>query len=348
MSIRNKVLAGVMSLSMVFGSAAMSVQTAVAAPEEEPIRIGLLNETSGSYETWGLQELRGFMCGLNYATEGTMEIDGRPIEVIVEDTTGDVGVATQKATKLIEDDKVDILAGSNLSSIALAVMSIAADYEVPYIINGAATDEITGEYFNEYTFRMGRTLSMATTVAFTYLDNTVGIKDSTWVLLSPDYAGGRGGTEAMAASLEERGAKVLSEIYPPMDCADFTAYVQQVKDQKPEYLSLTLVGNNYIAKLPQQLREMGVLDETTMQCSIVDFDFLKTMGDNGIGLTGECIYHYNLYDTPVNEEFIRIHQEMYDGEYPDYWAGESFVGGQAIVEAIKKAGTTDADRQREG
>ncbi|MBR0085737.1 MAG: ABC transporter substrate-binding protein, partial [Lachnospiraceae bacterium] len=126
-------------------------------------------------------------------------------------------------------------------------------------------------------------------------------------------------------------------------CADFTAYVQQVKDQNPDYLSLTLVGNNFIAKLPQQLREMGVLDHTTMSCSIVDFDFLKTMGANGVGLTGECIYHYNLYDTPVNEEFIKIHQELYNGEYPDYWAGESFVGGQAIVEAIKKADSTDAD-----
>ncbi|MBR0085932.1 MAG: ABC transporter substrate-binding protein, partial [Lachnospiraceae bacterium] len=99
-----------------------SNDTETAAPETkaqtgDPIKIGLLNETSGAYETWGLQELRGFMCGLHYATGGTMEINGRPIEVIVEDTTGDVGVATQKATKLIEDDKVDILAGSNLSSI---------------------------------------------------------------------------------------------------------------------------------------------------------------------------------------------------------------------------------------
>lgn len=337
-----KMVALLLALVMVFALVACGPKNPTG-DEKNPIKIGLLNETSGAYEVWGLQELRGFMCGLHYATDGTMEINGRPIEVIVEDTTGDVGVAVQKATKLIEDDKIDILAGSNLSNVALAVMALAAEHKVPYIINGAANDDITGAYFNEYTFRFGRTLTMATSAAFTYLDKTVGVAGTTWVLMSPDYAGGRGGNEAMAKTLTSLGATVLEEIYPPMDCADFTPYVQQVKDLAPDYLSLTLVGNNFIAKLPQQLREMGALEKTEMSCSIVDFDFLKTMGVGGIGMAGECIYHYNLYDTPVNKAFIEIHQEKYNGEYPDYWAGQSFAGAQAIVEAIKKAGSADTD-----
>ena len=324
-------------------AATSEASSAAETVSGDPIKIGFIHEASGAYEGWGVQDYKGFMCGLYYATDGTMEINGRPIEVIEEDTTGDVGVATQKATKLLEDDKVDVISGSCLSSIALAVMPLAEEYKTPYMVTFAAADGITGEFFNKYTFRSGRTLTMATTAGYTYMDQTFGIKGTTWVLLAPDYAGGHDGNAATKASLEERGATVLTEIYPPMDCADFTPYVQQVKDLSPDYLAITLVGNNFIAKLPQQLKEMGALEKTQMMCSIVDFDFLKTMGENGIGLFGECIYNYKLYDTPVNAKFIEIHKQLFNGELPDYAAGESFAAAQGIVEAIKKAGSTDAD-----
>ena len=73
----------------------------------------------------------------------------------------------------------------------------------------------------------------------------------------------------------------------------------------------------------------------------MDFDFLDTIGQNGIGLTGECIYHYSLFDTPANDYFIEKHKELYEGDLPDFWAGSSFAGAQAIVEAIKKAGSVE-------
>lgn len=346
----------VCSMALLFAGCGNGSTTESTAPEAntpeskepvqnlEPIKIGLLNESSGAYEVWGQQELRGFMVGLMYATDGTMEIDGRPIEVIVEDTTGDVGVAVQKATKLMEDDKVDILSGSNLSSIALAVMDKAAELEIPYVINGAASDDICGANFNEYTFRIGRNLWMASTTGLSYLDSIrpEGVEGTTWVVLSPDYAGGRAGGEALRATLEELGGIVLDEIYAPLDCADFTPYIQKIKELNPMFLTATLVGNNYTAKLPQQLQELGALETTVLTCSIVDFDFFATIGQNGIGMEGECIYNYNLFDTPANTYFIEKHQEMYNGDYPDYWAGQSFAGAQAIVEALKKAGSTDA------
>ncbi|GHU62453.1 ABC transporter permease [Clostridia bacterium] len=326
-------------------SAAPAAGSSEAAEEPEvtgpPIKIGLLNETSGAYEQWGKMELQGFFSGLYYATDGTMAIDGRPLEVIVEDTTCDVGVGVQKATKLLEDDKVDILSGTCISSIALAVMDMAAEKGVPYVINCAASDDITGANFNEYTFRTGRNLTMAAEAGLGFL-NEDEIEGTTWVVLAPDYAGGRSGGESLGAGVEARGGKVLDYIYPPMDCTDFTSYIQKIKSLNPDYLCAAIVGNNFIVKFPQQLKELGALDNGMQYVtSIADFDFLKTVGEAGIGQIGEALYHYNCWDTPANDALIQIHQELYNGEYPDFWAGESFVGAQAIVLGIQKAGGTD-------
>lgn len=341
------VLALVMALSLVACGTSNTPGTDAPSgsdtpsPSAEPIKIGYIYEGSGAYETWGQQDLRGFTSGLYYATNGTMEINGRPIELITQDTACDVGVGVQSATKLLEDEEVDILAGSCISSIALAVMSKAEEAKTPYVISCAASDDITGKNFNRYTFRTGRNLTMANKGMIMGGGDITG---KTFVIVSPDYAGGVSAAEAGGAMIEEFGGIVLDYIYPPMDCVDFTPYVQKIKGHNPDFISVTMVGNNYVTKLPQQLREMGALDNSVMTSGVTDFDFLKTMGTNGIGMVGECLYNYNLFpENEVNKEFVRIHQELYNGDLPDYWAGLSFQGALATVYALEKAGSTDAE-----
>jgi len=345
-----KIIAMLLALVMVFALVACGPKTPAGESQApagnsqtpaEPIKIGYIHEGSGLYETWGRQDIRGFTCGLYYATNGTMEINGRPIELITQDTACDVGVGVQAATKLLEDEEVDILAGSCISSIALAVMAKADEAKTPYVISCAASDDITGKNFNRYTFRIGRNLTMANKGMIMGGGDITG---KTFVIVSPDYAGGVSAAEAGGAMIEEFGGIVLDYIYPPMDCVDFTPYVQKIKEQNPDFISVTMVGNNYVTKLPQQLREMGALDHAVMTSGVTDFDFLNTMGTAGIGMVGECLYNYNLFpENEINKEFIRIHQELYNGDLPDYWAGLSFQGALAVVYALQKAGSTDAE-----
>ena len=86
----------------------------------------MLASKTGALESYGKQTLRGFELGLDYATNNTMKVDGRKIEFIVEDTETKPDVAVQKATKLLEEDKVDFLVGSSSSADTLAVMPLAA------------------------------------------------------------------------------------------------------------------------------------------------------------------------------------------------------------------------------
>ncbi len=77
----------------------------------ESIKIGVLASTTGALEAYGKQSTRGFELGLDYATNGTMEVAGKKIEFIIEDTETKPEVAVQKATKLLEEDEVKFLVG---------------------------------------------------------------------------------------------------------------------------------------------------------------------------------------------------------------------------------------------
>ncbi|MDQ1144613.1 ABC-type branched-subunit amino acid transport system substrate-binding protein [Bacillus sp. SORGH_AS 510] len=128
-------LLGLLIFMMVFASACSSDKSSSEPKDKggekteskEPIKIGVLASKTGALEAYGKQTLRGFELGLDYATEGKMEVAGRKIEFIVEDTETKPEVAVQKATKLLEEDKVDFLVGSSSSADTLAVLPLAEE-----------------------------------------------------------------------------------------------------------------------------------------------------------------------------------------------------------------------------
>ncbi|MGI6686946.1 MAG: ABC transporter substrate-binding protein [Christensenellales bacterium] len=309
------------------------------AENKEPIKIGVLIERSGALETWGYQEECGLLLGFKYATDNTMTIDGRPIELIIEDTTSAVNVGVQKATKLVETDKVDILTGTTNSSIALAVMEIAKQHEVPYIISCAAANGITGENFNVYTFQIGRTVRQVSLANADYLPEL----GSKFAILYPDYAGGIDFANSWAEDVHNKGLEVIYQEYAPLDCSDFTPWLKAIKDAGPDAGIIGLIGNAFSVKLPQQIKEMNML-KTGIEwiADFADREFYRGIGASGVGMKGTTMYYYSLFDTPENKWFVAEHQKEY-GENPDLWAGNSFNGAIAIVEGIRKAGGTDAN-----
>lgn len=68
-----------------------------AAATGKPIKIGLITDQSKALSLYGTQEINGFMLGLEYATNGTMQVAGRPIEVIVKDDENNPERARQLA-----------------------------------------------------------------------------------------------------------------------------------------------------------------------------------------------------------------------------------------------------------
>lgn len=303
--------------------------------EVETIKIGVLASLTGALESYGKQTQRGFELGLEYATDGTMEVAGKKIEVVFEDTETKPEVAVQKATKLLEDDVVDFLVGSSSSGDTLAVLPLAEEYEKIMIVEPAVADSITGSEFNPFIFRTSRNSSQDAVAGAAAIAKP-GVKIATF---APDYSFGWDGVAAFKKAAEDLGAEVIIEEFADPAATDFTSNLQKIVEAKPDYMFVVWAGANspwnQISDLKMQ--EKGIKIST----GAPDIAALSIM-EPLVGMEGFTVYYHTLPTNAVNDWLVKEHKERYDGEVPDLFTPGGMSAAIAIVEALKKS-NGDAD-----
>lgn len=301
------------------------------------IKIGVLASLTGALESYGKQTKNGFELGLEYATDGTMEVAGKKIEVVYEDTETKPEVAVQKATKLLEEDEVDFLVGSSSSGDTLAVLPLAEEYEKIMVVEPAVADSITGSEFNPYLFRTGRNSSQDAVAGAAAIAKP-GVKIATF---APDYSFGWDGVAAFKAAAEKLGAEVVLEEFADPAATDFTSNLQKIIQEKPDYLFVVWAGANspwnQIADL--KLQENGIKIST----GAPDIPALSVM-EPLVGMEGFSVYYHTLPDNEINDWLVDEHKKRFNGAVPDLFTPGGMTAAISIVEALKKSeGNADAN-----
>ncbi|MGQ9522177.1 MAG: substrate-binding domain-containing protein [Anaerolineae bacterium] len=330
--------------------------TPTSAPTEEPtpaypfagqpLKIGLLTDDSGPLAIYGPMLERGFELGLEYATGGTMEVAGRPIQVIIKDTASDPEKAVSLARELIEAEGVHLLVGAPSSGATMAVQRVAMENKMILIAEPAAATDITGKNFNPYTFRTSRTNYQD---AIVMGQGLLGL-GKTFVQIAPDYAFGWGSACGFYAVVKAGGGTFpindtpqgCGAVFIPFETTDFTPYLQQVLDSDAEVLIITWAGAGFVP-LFKQMQELGVFDKMIVGTGIGDNQTLAAGYADAIGSTGIVIYHYTLPKNPVNDWFVQHHKEKY-GTPPDLFTAGGMAAAIMVVEGLKRTnGDTSAD-----
>ena len=301
------------------------------------IKIGVLASMTGALESYGKQTTRGFELGLEYATDGTMEVAGKKIEFIIEDTETKPEVAVQKATKLLEDEEVDFLVGSSSSGDTLAVLPLAEEYETIMVVEPAVADSITGSEFNPYIFRTARNSSQDAVAGAAAIAGP-GVKIAT---LAPDYSFGWDGVKAFKQAAVDLGAEIILEEYADPEATDFSSHIQKIIDAKPDYLFVIWSGTN---SPWNQIADMKVQDRgIKISTGAPDIPALKTMNAL-VGMEGFTVYYHELPDNEINDWLVEEHNKRFN-EPPDLFTPGGMTAAIAIVEALKKTeGDTDANK----
>lgn len=301
------------------------------------IKIGVLASMTGALESYGKQTTRGFELGLEYATDGTMEVAGKKIEFIIEDTETKPEVAVQKATKLLEDEEVDFLVGSSSSGDTLAVLPLAEEYETIMVVEPAVADSITGSEFNPYIFRTARNSSQDAVAGAAAIAGP-GVKIATF---APDYSFGWDGVKAFKQAAVDLGAEIILEEYADPEATDFSSHIQKIIDAKPDYLFVIWSGTN---SPWNQIADMKVQDRgIKISTGAPDIPALKTMNAL-VGMEGFTVYYHELPDNEINDWLVEEHNKRFN-EPPDLFTPGGMTAAIAIVEALKKTeGDTDANK----
>jgi branched-chain amino acid transport system substrate-binding protein len=324
---------GIIFALLLVGFLAACGDDASGGDSGDVIKIGVLASETGALEAYGKQTLRGFELGIDYATDGTNEVAGKKIEVIIEDTETDPEVARQKALKLLEDDEVDFLVGSSSSGDTLAVTPLAEEYETIMVVEPAAADSITGSEYNDYIFRTARNSSQDAVAAAAAIAGE-GVKIAT---LAPDYSFGHDGVAAFVAAAEELGADIVHQEFADQAATDFTANIQKIIEADPDYLFVVWAGAN---SPWNQIADMKLQDQgIKISTGAPDIAALSTMNAL-VGMEGFTVYYHTLPDNEINDWLVKEHKERFDGDVPDLFTPGGMSAALAIVEALKQ---TDGD-----
>lgn len=332
MTLKNTLKAALMTLPLVMAGQAMA--------ENNPIKIAHIYGKTGPLEAYAKQSHDGLMLGLEYATGGTFEVLGRKIEVIEKDTQLDPATGRALLEEAYADDEVDIAIGPVSSGVALAMLPVALEYEKILLVEPAVADSITGENGHRYIFRTGRNSSQDA-VANAVALGKPGVKIAT---LAQDYAFGRDGVTAFRNALKGTGAEIVHEEYVPTDTNDFTAAGQRLfdalKDEDGERVIFFYWagGGNPMGKLNAMNPERHNIKFATggnILAALVGYKPFE-------GMEGATYYYYENPKNEINNWLVEQHLERF-GTPPDFFTAGGMSAGIAIVEAMKKAGTTETE-----
>jgi branched-chain amino acid transport system substrate-binding protein len=321
-------------------AAAAFASSASALAQGKEIRIAHVYDKTGPLEAYAKQTHAGLMMGLEYATGGKMELLGRKLVVIEKDsqTKPDVGKAQLAAA--YGDDKVDLAIGPTSSGVALAMLPVAEESKKILLVEPAVADQITGENWNRYIFRTGRSSSqdaIANAVA-------IGKKDTVIATLAQDYAFGRDGVKAFKDALAGTGAEIVHEEYAPQQTTDFTAPAERIfnalKGRKGrKVLFVIWAGQTPVGKLADLKPERFGIEIATGGNILPALAAYKAVP----GMEGATYYYYEHPKNKVNDWLVAEHQKRFKSP-PDFFTAGGMAAGIAVVEALKKAGSTDTEK----
>ena len=321
-------------------TAALGAGLFAGAPAAQDLKIALIYGKTGPLEAYAKQTETGLRMGFEYATKGTMTIDGRKIVLITKDDQTKPDVAKTALAEAYEDDKVDLAIGTTSSAAALAMLPVAEERKKILIVEPAVADQITGDKWNRYIFRTGRNSSQDA------ISNAVAIGKPgvTVATLAQDYAFGRDGVAAFKAALAKTGATLAAEEYAPMNTTDFTAPAQRLFDalkDKPgrKIIWVIWAGASPMTKLQDMNPGRYGVELSTGGNILPAMAGYKTLP----GMEGATYYYHDIPKNEVNTWLVAEHQKRFNAP-PDFFTAGGFAAAMAAVTAVQKAKSTDTEK----
>ncbi|MGY2487790.1 substrate-binding domain-containing protein [Cupriavidus sp. CP313] len=321
--------------ALVMAAGLLAAGTALA----KDIRIAHVYDKTGALEAYAKQTQTGLMMGLEYATNGTMAVNGNKLVVIEKDTQGKPDVAKAQLAAAYSDDRADIAVGPTSSGTALAMLPVAEEYKKVLLVEPAVADSITGDKWNRYIFRTGRNSSQDAISNAVALDKQ-GVQIAT---LAQDYAFGRDGVKAFKGAL--KNAKIVHEEYLPTSTTDFTAGAQRLFDSlkdKPGRKVIFIIwagaGNPFkIADLDPKRYGIEIATGGNILPAMASYK-------NFPGMEGATYYYFGIPKNKANEWLVSNHYSKFKSP-PDFFTAGGMTAGIALVEALKKtSGETGTEK----
>lgn len=324
-----------------------------AATPGAPLKIGGLMPSTGVFAELGiamrraidmyLEERKGI---LGQIAAGT----GRPVTMVYEDEGGGPPGSLQKAQKLIEQDRVDLLIGVVLSDTAYAIRNLVDSSKIVFMCTNAGGNALTRAVPNctpacasPYIFRSSFSAAQVSLPMGTYMYEKRNVKEA--FLSYTDFAFGQESAAAFTQTFTAAGGKIAGEVKPKPGEADFTQFITRIKGQPVKDVWHFYSGSDAV-KYIQTWRQLGMPGggyNLYGAAFVVEQDVLRVVKDDAIGAITSGHWSPSIAHSQ-NAGFVNGYRSKYN-EIPSVFAVQAWDGIQAFDEALKKTNGNTDDRQ---
>jgi branched-chain amino acid transport system substrate-binding protein len=299
------------------------------APAAETIKVGILLPLSGPLEYFGAMEKQSFDLALEEINGGG-GIKGKKLDFIYQDTKGDVDGAREAVKKLMDEDKVVMLAGGYYSPATFSVAGLAQQNRTPFLINTASDDKITEQGW-DYVFRLNPPGSEYTSGIESFLREVV--KPKTAVIIHEDSVHGRNSAEFFRKTCDTLGIQVLMTEGYQHGLESFKAILTRVKELNPDivYMCSYVTDGSTIMIEARQMKItpkifLGGATGFTMP------EFVQYAGIASEKVMTSTLWHQALPLPGAMTYFTRF-TSKYNKE-PDYHGAEAYAAAYVIRDVL--------------
>jgi branched-chain amino acid transport system substrate-binding protein len=269
-------------------------------------------------------------------------VNGRKLQLFIRDDNATPGDAVRAAEELIAREQVDVLSGTFLSHVGLAVADLARQRKMFFLAGEPLTDKVVWQNGNRYTFRLRASTYMQVAML---VPEAAKLRKKRWAIVYPNYEYGQSAAATFKQLLKAAQPDVEfgAEQAPALGKVDAGAVVQALADAKPDAVFNVLFAAD-LAKFVREGNTRGLFQGREVVSLLTGepeyLDPLKDETPNGWIVTG---YPWHSINTPEHKAFLSAYQARFK-DYPRLGSVVGYTMIHALAAGMRKAGSTDTEK----
>jgi len=273
-------------------------------------------------------------------------VNGKSIEVVIEDHTAKNALAATVAEKLITQEKVLVMTGGRASGQAMEIASVCQRLKTPYLVDHPSADMITTKGF-EWVFRNNPTGSIYPAAFNDFIGKHPGAMPRSAAVVYDNTLFGKTIGAAVIKQLKARNVPIVADEAYPVNSLDFKPIMTKVKATNPDYLLMVAVATTDAILLTRHAKEIGIRPR-----AFVGFgggfgvaDMATQLGPLAQNVFSSAAWSGNTNDPKVKAFYDKFHAKY--GIWPHEHEVEGYSAIYILADALKRAkltGDLQADR----
>ena len=266
---------------------------------------------------------------------------GKQVVLVTRDDNGNPGDAVRAAEELYTREKIDVLTGSFLSHVGMALTDYAGQKKRFFLASETLTDKVVWQNGNRYTYRLRGSTYMQTAML---VQEAKKLNKKRWAIVYPNYEYGQSAVATFKQLMKEAQPDIefVAEQAPALGKIDAGSVVQAIADAKPDAIFNVLFSVD-LGKFVREGNTRGLFKDRAVVGLLSGepeyLDALRQEAPEGWIVTG---YPWYSIKTPAHDAFLKAYQDKFK-DYPRLGTIVGYNAIQSLAAGITKAGSTDTE-----